>query len=203
MEYAKEQSVSGGYSLVEVLIAVVVTTVGLLALINLQVGTLHAVNSSKNLTLATNMAEHFLESLKAEGVAWNTDATVMLTQTATFPRLRFVGNPVEGGGSGWLRAYLSTGLDKRVGPMGNDSLMDNGIFSEVPGARNRSFCLHYRLTWVVPDYLIRADVRALWLRNEADVSLYQDCPVGMEADLANVSSVSVPGMIMRNIFASE
>ena len=103
MEYAKEQSVSGGYSLVEVLIAVVVTTVGLLALINLQVGTLHAVNSSKNLTLATNMAEHFLESLKAEGVAWNTDATVMLTQTATFPRLRFVGNPVEGGGSGWRK----------------------------------------------------------------------------------------------------
>lgn len=185
----------------EVLIVIVITTVGFLSLINLQIGTLHAVGTTKNMMQAVNMAEHFIETLKSEAVEWNADATMMMAAPNSFPNLRFVGNPVAGGSSGWIRGYLSLNTDKRVGPLGNNAVVDGGIANEIRPDRERKFCLHYRLTWVVPNYLIRADVRAMWLRDNANIVLYQDCPIGMEADLANVSAVTVPGTIMRNVFA--
>ncbi len=187
--------------MVEVFLVVVLTVVGFMGLINLQVGTLRGVSEAKSMTQGVNLAEHFIETLKSEAISWNMDATLMLTQASKFPHLRMVGNPVVGGGSGWLRAYRSgSGSDKRVGPLGNDFLWDSGISSEIPSDTNAHFCVHYRVTWIIPNYLIRSDVRVLWTRPDGDRQLYADCPVGMETDLSNVASVSIPGTIMRNVF---
>lgn len=189
-----------GYSMVEVLVVIVITTVGFLSLINLQIGTLHAVGTSRSMMQAVNLAEHFIETLKAEAIPWNMDASVMVADAGRFPHLRLVGNPNTGGSSGWIRGYMSPDQDKRVGQLGNDTWYDTGIAAEVPNARDRRFCVHYRLTWIVPNYLIRSDVRVLWLRDEARLSVYQECPIGMETDLANITSITVPGTIIRNVF---
>jgi len=192
---------SEGFSLVEVLIVIAITTVGFLALINLQIGTLRGLGTSRSMMQAVNLSEHFIETLKSEGLPWTGDASLMMSQPTVFPHLRLAGNPTAGGGSGWVRAYQSNNSDRRVGPLGTDETWDAGVAMEISPDRERRFCVHYRLTWVVPNYLIRADVRTLWMRDEANVALYQDCPIGMETDLANVASVTIPGTIMRNVFA--
>lgn len=204
---AKKMRGSKGFSLMELLMVIVITTIGFLALINMQVGTLHAANESRSMMDAVNMAEHFIETLKSESIAWNGDAASTILQgglAGQFPHLRYVGNATLNGGSGWIEGYRSTETDRRVGPLGNaDATWDAGISNEVNPNLNRRFCLHYRLTWLVPDYLVRADVRVLWMRDEAQISLYQSCGVGtqMHEDLSNVGSITVPATIMRNVFA--
>jgi hypothetical protein len=192
-----------GHSLVEVMVALAVALTGLLMVVHLQVNTLKGVAGVRGMMEGTNLAEHFLETLKSEAIAWNMDSTAMTSQPSRFPHLRTVGAPaVQGGGSGWIRGYTTgfSSTDSRVGPMGNDAGWDPGIAQEIPPDVNPNFCLHYRLTWLVPDYLMRADVRVMWMRDSSDLSLYDDCPVGMETDLANVSSVTLPGTLMRNVF---
>jgi len=192
---------NGGFSLVEVLIVIAITTVGFLALVNLQIGTLRGLGTSRSMMQAVNLSEHFIETLKGEGLPWTGDASLLTSQPTIFPHLRLAGSPTVGGGSGWVRAYQPGDSDKRVGPLGIDDSWDAGAAMEIVPERERRFCVHYRLTWVVPNYLMRADVRTLWMRDESNMALYQDCPIGMETDLANVSSVTIPGTVMRNVFA--
>jgi prepilin-type N-terminal cleavage/methylation domain-containing protein len=204
---AMRMSGSKGFSLVELMMVIVITTIGFLALINMQVGTLHAVNESRSMMEAVNLAEHFVETLKSAAIAWNGAAAATILQgglAAKFPHLRYVGNAALNGGSGWIEGYRSTASDRRVGPLGNaDATWDSGISNEVLPELNKRYCLHYRLTWLVPDYLMRADVRVLWLRDEAKISLYKSCGVGteMQEDMSNVGSVTMPATIMRNVFA--
>ena len=199
----RDLALQGGYSLVEVMVALAVALVGLLMVVHLQVGTLRGVSGIRAMMEGTNLAEHFVETLKSEAISWNMDSSAMVSQPTRFPHLRLVGSPaVEGGGSGWVRGYFPgfSSLDARVGPMGNDPNWDPGISLEIAPNHNPRFCLHYRLTWLIPDYLMRADVRVLWMRDSSDLTLYDDCRVGMETDLANVSSVTLPGTLMRNVF---
>ncbi len=196
-----------GFSLMELMMVIVITTIGFMALINMQVGTLHAVNESRSMMEAVNLGEHFIETLKSEAIAWNDDASATILQgglAAQFPHLRYVGQATVNGGSGWIEGYRSTAQDRRVGPMGNaDATWDAGIATEIPPGQNRRYCLHYRLTWLVPDYLVRADVRVLWLRDEGQITKYQTCGVGtqMEQDMSNVGSITVPATLMRNVFS--
>lgn len=198
-----------GFSLVEILIVIVITTVGFLTLINLQIGTLRGVGTSKSMMQAINLSEHFIETLKTEALVWTGDPAVLHQNAIMFPYLRATPlNTESGQTSDWVKAYDSSKTDRRVGPLGNTTaaspflLNDGGILLEVPPERDKKFCLAYRLTWIVPGYLMRADVRAMWLRNEADFSLYQTCDPGARPweDLSNVSSITVPGTIMRNVF---
>ncbi len=196
-----------GFSLMELMMVIVITTIGFMALINMQVGTLHAVNESRSMMEAVNLAEHFVETLKSEAIAWNGDASATLLQgglDGQFPHLLNVGQATLNGGSGWIEGDRFPGQDRRIGPMGYAAASwDAGIAEEIPPGQNRRFCMHYRLTWLVPDYLVRADVRVLWLRDEAQITLYQSCGAGTEMwlDMSNVGSVTVPATLMRNVFS--
>lgn len=193
-----EMTHKGGYSLVEVLVVIVVTTVGFLALMNLQVGTVKGIGNAKSMIEAVNLAEHFIETLKSEAVIWQKDS-VELSNATRFPHLW----PAAGvtTTTNWLNAFDPPGTDKRVGPLGFNENWDRGVGLEVPWTVNRKYCVHYRLAWIVENYLLRADVRVSWMREDADVSLHLSCEDGMERDFSNVSSVTVPGMIMRNVFS--
>ncbi len=100
---AKLRRGEGGFSLVELMMVIVITTIGFMALINMQVGTLHAVNESRSMMEAVNLAEHFVETLKSEAISWNGDASSTILPgglAAQFPHLRFVGQATIHGGSG-------------------------------------------------------------------------------------------------------
>ncbi len=192
-----------GFSLIEVLITAFVTSVGLLALVSLQVGTLRGISHARSMADGLNLAEHFIETLKSESYRWTGPSQTMLSLPGVFPHLSQVGTATPGGTSGWLTGYEQPGTDQRVGSMGNNPAADAGLRSEFPDDRGRQFCLHYRLTWIVPEYLLRADVRVSWLTANSAVEVYRECPVSTPAmweDLANVSNITLSGTVMRNIF---
>jgi type II secretory pathway pseudopilin PulG len=197
-----------GFSLAEILVVLTLTTIGFIAVINLQIGTLEAVTTARNTTEATNLAEHVIELIRSDAIEWTADGeTTVATQ---FPYLSEAGIPVPGGGSDWVLASLSP---DRVGSLGDTFLDDegrnDGILSEFPNTRNRRFCVHYRLTWIILDYLLRADVRVSWMRGHITQTEYQDCPdlaadsLDMFDDVSQVSSVTIPATIMRNVFATS
>ncbi len=189
-----------GFSIIEVLIVVVLTSIGFIALIQLQIGTLRGIGSSRNIFEATNLAEHVIETMRIESLEWIAPGSVMTSQPTQFPYLYKASEASLGGSSGWLPTMLSTDQDHRVGSLGNNLNSYGGILQQIPPDRNKKFCVHYRLTWLIPDYLLRAEVRVLWTRMDGDHSLYEQCETGMVNDLANVGSITIPATVSRNIF---
>lgn len=188
------------FTIIELMIVVTLTAAGLVALLKMQSQSIKALAGTRNFSEAVNLAEHFIETLKLEAMEWTTDGTSMVADTARFPNLHLIGNPSPGGTSGWQQAMVPGDTLKTVGTLGNDSVLDSGLLSEFPWDRNRRFCVHFRLTWLIPDYLMRVDVRVVWMREDSRQDLYQACPVTMISDQANVGYVSVPAAVMRNVF---
>jgi len=203
-----------GFSLAEVLVVLTLTTIGFIAIINLQIGTLEAVATARNVTEATNLAEHVIELIRSEAIEWTADGDTVNSQ---FTYLSVAGNPAAGGGSGWELATLSPSMnDRRVGSLGDAFLggidgittgSNEGILNEFPADRNKRFCVFFRLSWIIPDYLLRADVRVLWMRGRQTQTEYADCspadPRDMFDDTSRVSSVTIPATVMRNVFAAS
>ncbi|MBM4371618.1 MAG: hypothetical protein FJ098_08185 [Deltaproteobacteria bacterium] len=205
-------SAARGFTLAEILLVLTLTSVGFIAVINLQIGTVQAVAAGRNLTEATNLAEHVIELIRSEAVEWTADGETV--EPTRFPYLSVAGAPAASGGSDWTPAMLSPiqGVDERLGSLGSDvnprgeAMGQNlGILNEFPLDRNRRFCVYYRLTWIIPDYLLRADVRVSWMRQRTDQTVYQDCsalePERMFNDLSRVASITLPATVMRNVFA--
>ena len=199
---------TAGFSLSEILVVLALTTIGFIAIINLQIGTLEAVTSARNMTEATNLAEHVIELIRSDAIEWTADGDT--ADSTRFPYLNVAGTAAAGGGSGWVLATLSPDTDRRVGSLGDaflDEERNTGILNEFPADRNKRFCVFYRLTWIAPDYLLRADVRVLWMRGRLTQTAYRDCsvlnPAAMFNDTSRVSSVTIPATVMRNVFAAS
>jgi prepilin-type N-terminal cleavage/methylation domain-containing protein len=193
-----------GYTLIELLVVVSVTTFGLIALLQLQIGTLHSAAATRDMQIAINLAEHAAQSMRLEALQWSSNS-----QPISNTNFHFLKNApvimVEGQSSEWLNAYKPTGgtQDWRVGPVGNNADYDEGILTEIPETSNQNFCVHYRLTWLVPDLLLRADIRVTWSKNKAQHLKYMTCPVEMESVLSDNNSITFPASIMKNIFVKQ
>lgn len=206
-----------GFSLSEILVVLTLTTVGFIAIINLQIGTVEAVATARNTTEATNLAEHVIELIRSDAIEWTADRET--DNAARFPYLSVAGSATAGGGSGWVLATLSPNTDRRVGSLGDSFIGPNGvagqgndgILNEFPTDRNRRFCVFYRLTWIVEDYLLRAEVRVAWMRGRQTMTAYSTCgdddnqseTMAMFNDPSRVASVTIPATVMRNVFAAS
>lgn len=192
-----------GYTLVEVMVAMVILTIGFVGLLNLQVKTIQGASDSLALTQAITLAEHQFGSLQVEALNWTTPGQ---TNTGELPRLAangFLVAPAPGATSGWLRMWDSSAKDARVGLLGDELLvggldLDAGAREEMVPDVQRRFCVHYRLTWVQSDEAIRAEVRVAWSRDAEDFSQYAACPPDMVADRGAVSQFTLPGLLVRN-----
>ena len=196
-----------GFTMIELLVVIVVTTIGFIALLNLQIGTLRGLANARNQQGALILADHVGQTMRMEAMQWTPTSSAL----ATFTSFRFLKNApttlTEGATSGWLIAYKKPGLtDIRVGVVGNDGDpkgYDTGVFKEVGDAVNAHYCVHYRLTWIIPDLLLRADVRIMWPRDRANFTAYRQCPVGMEQRLEDINQVTVPITLIRNVFVKQ
>jgi prepilin-type N-terminal cleavage/methylation domain-containing protein len=216
-----------GYSLIEVLVVIAVTTVGFLALISLQTSILRANENAWNTTGAVALARHIHETIRLEALQWYNDSNDGLGGVAQdrFRYLKALKGVMVGPGqdTGWLDvgrdAMGVTGDFQQVNQIGFQPAYDAGALQEVRNDRSQRFCVRYRLTWVVPNYLLRADVRVLWPRTEpvgavrtvGDSRNYDACPMdggtvdvpdGMMVALQDVNSLVIPATVMRNVFVA-
>jgi len=193
-----------GYTLIELLVVVSVTTFGLIALLQLQMGTLHSAAASRDMQQAINLAEHVSQTMRMEALQWSANSQAI--DNTSFIYLKNAPVVVaEGQSSEWLNAFAvgSSQNDKRVGPLGSNTAYDQGILTEIPPNLKANYCVHYRWTWLIPDLLLRADVRVSWSKNKAQHMLYAKCPVTMESQLADINSITVPVSVMKNIFVRQ
>lgn len=202
-------STARGYTLIEVLIVIAITTMGFVALMNLQIGAMHTASGSRDMQEAINLAEHVAQSMRMEAMEW-TPNSLALSSTAKFKYLNK--SPItltKGANSGWLVAFppLAGQADRRVGPVGNDNTAavgyDRGILQEILPDINANYCVHYKLTWLIPDLLIRADIRVSWPRNQANFTSYQNCPVDIMDQLHDIQMITTPVTILRNVFVKQ
>ncbi|HEX9296041.1 MAG TPA: hypothetical protein VF881_09395 [Polyangiaceae bacterium] len=146
---------SGGYTVVEVIIALTMLAIGTSGIIAMQKVTAVANRDARNLVLANQIARTWIERLRADALQWNHPSPT---------------NPGSDlGDTTWLKNvngpwFLPLADNSKTTPaadaFGNDTELDKGIY-----------CTNVRLTWlygpppiVSPPYLIRAEVRVYWLR---------------------------------------
>jgi prepilin-type N-terminal cleavage/methylation domain-containing protein len=214
----RKRIIRRGFTLVEVMTVVLVTTVGFVSLLNLQVGTIQGIGTARDMQQAMTLADNIAQTMRMEALQWTT--TNPLTNNPAFSFLdKAPANTVEGQTSGWFVAYapLSFGVnDKRVSPVGTYATPNIGAATEyldTTGAdiTEKRFCSHVRLTWLIPDVLLRADVRVFWARHRADFTEYAQCAflpgVGPDPDKMarndQIQMISIPLTIIRNVFVRQ
>jgi len=191
-----------GFSVIELLVVVAVTSVGFVALLELQVASIRGLTYPANLTAAVNLGEHFLATLHLEAVEWTGNGA----QQWNGPQLRYLStlNPALAADSpdGWQVAYgIEGGSDLFTDQAGSDATYDAGLVRELAPRDNPRFCVHYRLAWATgSERLMRAEVRVMWLRDNASWALFRNCPVEMAQDryVGQVQSVTLVDQILIN-----
>ena len=194
-----------GFTLVELLAVVTLTTLGFVAIMNLQLGTVRGVGSARGMQGALELADHTAQTMRQEALRWTPTSGAPSTMADTLFLKHAPETTEVGSTSSWLVGYQEDGVvppDLRVGTVGNSLTYSAGILGEL-GTNEKQFCVHYRLSWLVPDMLLRADIRISWVRPTVDFTTYAQCPAAMIDRLDEVQSVSVPVTILRNIFVRQ
>ena len=206
-----------GFSLVELLMVIVVTTLGFVALLNMQMASLRGLAHAKHLAEATNLAENYIEQIRLEFMSWTALPGQGLDGGGTFPHLKdlVVGGGVTAGAQatgdvvgapGWIRAGDAAGKDRRVSRVGpvNQLGFNNGLRQAMiqPGfeGEDKPYCMHYRLTWLVPDRAIRVEVEVSWPLTSADMNTFMLCDKLASADLGQARSVTLTSSLAVNVF---
>lgn len=203
MRFCEAWKRAEGFTLVELMAVIVVTVIGFLAMLHLQAGVLRANTTARDMVVATQLALHLIETIRMEAVEWTNDTTQSVDQ-AKFKYLKHVndgGGPAPGRGSDWLLAYFVPGADfQMVNALGRDAQYDPGALQQFPDSQGRRFCVRYRLTWLIPNFLIRVETRVMWPRAEGKGGLFDMCGENMLTDLANAYQVTQVSTVMKNVF---
>lgn len=208
-----------GFSLIELLMVVVVSTMGFVALFGMQTASLRGLNNTKRILEATNLAENFIEELRVEFMAWTENPGEGLQDLpASFPHLADLptgpavaaGAQTPGdaipGAPGWVLGDEGLEADRRVSVVGDPHPLglNNGVRAAMlsPGFEGdeQPFCLHYRLTWLIPNRAIRAEVEVSWATPEADMDDFVQCDQTASSNLGELRSVTMTSTLPVNVF---
>jgi prepilin-type N-terminal cleavage/methylation domain-containing protein len=166
------------FTLVEVMVSIGVMTIAALAIFALQQQLLRSNAHARQLTLATQIAQNWIERLKLDGLRWNkegvpTDTTYLqnvgaVTAVAGFTTIPF-DRPVRNGtprivsnASNWFGEDLDTTNGPPVGLV---------------------YCASHRLNWVFDNMrVMRADVRVWWARDGMGTDIVKDFPACADDD---------------------
>lgn len=152
---------SGGYTMVELLMAITVFAIGVAGIIAMQKVTIASNQHAKNLAIATRIAQGWQEALTADAVGWNHPSPNKAVADLGSDTVWL--NKVIGSNKLWFRPAYDNGrnLGAAFDALGTP-LTDN----QTGTAR---FCAHLRLSWLYQDLsgngLLRAEVRVFWIRD--------------------------------------
>ena len=169
-----------GFTLVEVMIAIGLMTVGSLGILAMQAATTRANRLARQVSVAQNVTQIWLDRIDRDVLDWDTPGDVTIGDETLLPADATTGwfipqgslhdipnKNYETGAFGWNGEDLITTTDIR-------------------------YCTHLRLTWFRPGASVRADVRTFWIReglNEdadaiaGDTLMNNNCYDGFESTL--------------------
>jgi type IV pilus assembly protein PilV len=157
-----------GYTFVELLMSLLIFSIGVTGVIAMQKVAVTSSQHAKDLAIATQVADAWIDQLHADAIAWNhpsaTRADNDLDDTAWLGK-------VSAANTNWERpVYVA---ERNFGP----AFDVQGRPVDITGGAgaNVKFCTHVRLSWLYQpggstdntkgNGLIRAEVRVFWLRD--------------------------------------
>jgi type IV pilus assembly protein PilV len=153
-----------GFTLIEVMVSLGIMTVGAMALIALQQHAIRSNGHARQLTIAMQIAQQWVERLKQDAATWNQvgQATGAPTAAQVLTNTQFLRAIVGAPNVYQTIPNTNNTVSNAFDYMGNDTARDNTI-----AARPVFYCASMRLGWVYYGRAIRADVRVWWPRNES------------------------------------
>ena len=181
-----------GFTILEVLIAVLVLTIGIIGIQTIAIVSARATNNMRN---ASVLAETQLERLRRDSVLW--------VRSIGWDSSSSLGRAMASPGS-WVRpaaepavdnvTYNQLGLPKL--PQSTRLASGAATYSQL----NSNFCVFYRVTRLGDESLGRVEVRVVWARNEAgDFLISQGCDTVMTP--VNFVSDSLSEVVASTVLA--
>ncbi len=161
----KRPTSSRGYTFVELLMSLLIFSIGVTGVIAMQKVTVTSNQHAKDLAMATQIAQGWMDQLQTDAIAWNhpsapPDTTSDIGETVWL-------SSVSQANTTWVRPVYSTA--RRFGPAFD--ARGNAI-DPAQQPNSVKFCTHLRLSWLYQPTgtttgggLIRAEVRVFWLRD--------------------------------------
>lgn len=197
VERTRENGTSG-FTLVEVMAALLIFGVGLLGIMALHVVARKGNADSQNVTAATAISEHWMERLRTESKMWfqgpsdiTSDATPLLSQAG-------IDVTTPGAVTSWTSPPFNPLLDREM----NEAELNPSDGSLLTAG---DFCTQYRLATLVPNRVLRAEVRVMWWREGVSRPAdWATCPPpptssdGKQPDPTKMHLVTMSSTIWRN-----
>ncbi|MEM1413415.1 MAG: prepilin-type N-terminal cleavage/methylation domain-containing protein [Myxococcota bacterium] len=188
MTVRRSEERRAGFTVIEVMMAITVLAIGAVGLMGLVRATVQGNVQGRRITTATQVARTWTERLRTDSIGWTTNAAGGLANTCWLSNAPAA---VVGQASNWfvpqvagpgcvnvggLPAGSELGVDPGAGWTGADAQNAGGI-----GLQAR-YCTLVRLTWVIPNEMIRADVRTWW-DDTGQAQIAANCGLGNEPDV--------------------
>jgi prepilin-type N-terminal cleavage/methylation domain-containing protein len=179
-----------GFTLVEVMMAISVMTVGAVALFSMQSITAEGARRSRRLTTATEINRFWIERVKLEAVRWGPSASLAITWLDVIPA-------ANGASSDWFLPE-SRGAGDTLVTAASDWY---GAPMDIPsgaGVAPAPYCTSLRWTRMATgtDEVARLDVRTWWHRpNRAAGVTIAGCGVGQPAVTASLANIGDFGAV--------
>ncbi|MFW5926297.1 MAG: type IV pilus modification PilV family protein [Myxococcota bacterium] len=178
MRRAMARRRDGGFTLVEIMMAVTVMTVGALGVMALQQVATRGNMGARQLTTATQVTRTWVERLRRDAVQW--------TQRGQPDDTRYLsGAPATGMGE-WQTPVTPPG---DVDPQFPESFGFDYFGNDTTVGAEMVYCTHVRYRWLIPGDTLRAEVRTFWHRREGDKQQFQNCAQGEEDTVTNALAV--------------
>lgn len=149
-----------GFTLIEVMMALTILTIGILGVISMQKSAVVANSDAQQFTVATQIARTWVDRLHRDASQWT--APNVFTATPDVGNTMWLKQVVSRPYPNWFLPIQSTAL----GPVESPAFDRNGAEVSVANtatlADQTVYCTHLRLRWVYPNDLIRAEVRVFW-----------------------------------------
>ncbi|MAQ19509.1 MAG: hypothetical protein CMN30_32505 [Sandaracinus sp.] len=157
-----------GFTLIEVMMALAVLTVGALGIMSLQGASTRGNVSGRRITAATQRTNDWIERARRDALYWTAPGDPVATAAGS----RYLGEV----GGGWF--VPQSGVPTETAGATWDG-------RDVPvGAADGAvhYCTHMQLNWVIPNQSIRVDVRTYWPRERGETPelVTDECALGVE-----------------------
>jgi prepilin-type N-terminal cleavage/methylation domain-containing protein len=154
-----------GFTLIEVMMALTILTIGILGIISMQKSAVVTNNDAQQFTVATQLARTWLDRLNRDATKWNHPSVQQSTSDLADDTLWL--KAVDDGALNYPKWFIPAGVNWLTTGLSESPAFDRSG-NDVPYTdsaaliANTVYCTNVRLRWIYPSQLIRAEVRVYW-----------------------------------------
>ena len=183
-----------GFTLIEVMVAVSIMTVGAMGIMALQQAATRGNIEAREMTMATQLTRQWIERVRTDAVRWN--GTSLPTSLATTSYLKQL--PNAGGTTNWFTPtpLATSGESYAFDYFGRDA---------TTAAQQKHYCTNLRMTWLVMGATARIEARTFWHRRSngtsatlGDARLFPNCGAG-GGEAAVTTELAAPASRLRAV----